>query len=539
MGLFDQNRTQPLVLVVDDEQITVTMLTHLLEREQLQVASANDGFSALEKAARLLPDLILLDVQMPGIDGFEVLVRLRQNPMTMDIPTIILSARARQPADIAKGLNIGADDYMSKPFAPQELIARVHSKLRARQLEVALQQRTQELEALLRVGELLNQQVEVSEIFSLLLLFTQDLLRSGFTMICKMTDQQQIALLASSYPKAPEQSESLAYQLIVALPPLDHIWRNSIETTLPNFPAVIIFPLQHGANELGFIVVAFDEQVPSVSELRLFRGILRQAALSLYNAELYQVQANYALHLEDMVAERTIDLQKTQEMLFRSEKLASIGHLAASIAHEINNPLQPIQLNLEFISDEIMQGNPIDLTMVKMTQDSVERISRIVRQLLEFTHHQKSSTTFAPQNLCNILNAMIRLNQKSLERQKVEVAAKFPIQVVISGNRDQLEQVFMNMLLNAQDAMPQGGELRVTIWEDSDHAYVRFNDNGIGIPAQVLPKIFDPFVSTKPDGTGLGLFVSYGIVENHHGRIDVESQEGFGTTFTLTFPRYN
>jgi signal transduction histidine kinase len=286
-------------------------------------------------------------------------------------------------------------------------------------------------------------------------------------------------------------------------------------------------------------VVAFDEQVPSVSELRLFRGILRQAALSLYNAELYQVQANYALHLEDMVAERTIDLQKTQEMLFRSEKLASIGHLAASIAHEINNPLQPIQLNLEFISDEIMQGNPIDLTMVKMTQDSVERISRIVRQLLEFTHHQKSSTTFAPQNLCNILNAMIRLNQKSLERQKVEVAAKFPIQVVISGNRDQLEQVFMNMLLNAQDAMPQGGELRVTIWEDSDHAYVRFNDNGIGIPAQVLPKIFDPFVSTKPDGTGLGLFVSYGIVENHHGRIDVESQEGFGTTFTLTFPRYN
>jgi DNA-binding response OmpR family regulator len=127
------------------------MLERIFEREGFQVKSVHDGLAALEVAEQLLPDLILLDIQMPGMNGFDVLRSLRQNERTIMIPTILITAKARQPADVAHGLNLGADDYVQKPFEPRELVARVQSKIRAHQLEDALHRRTQELEALLRI----------------------------------------------------------------------------------------------------------------------------------------------------------------------------------------------------------------------------------------------------------------------------------------------------------------------------------------------------------------------------------------------------
>src|SRR5687768_17565512 len=125
------------------------MLQRIFEREGYQVRAVNDGLSALEAAQEIIPDLILLDIRMPGMNGFDVLRLLRESEITAGIPTILLTANAREPADVALGLNLGADDYMYKPFAPQELVARAQSKMKARQLEDALQRRTQELGALL------------------------------------------------------------------------------------------------------------------------------------------------------------------------------------------------------------------------------------------------------------------------------------------------------------------------------------------------------------------------------------------------------
>ena len=139
---------QAQVLIADDEPSMVVLLRRLFERDGFAVEAVGDGQSALEQAEALRPDLILMDVQMPGLNGFEVVRRLRQNEVTARIPTIFITAAAREPSDVARGFGLGADDYVLKPFNPHELLARARSKIRARQLEERLERRKQELEAL-------------------------------------------------------------------------------------------------------------------------------------------------------------------------------------------------------------------------------------------------------------------------------------------------------------------------------------------------------------------------------------------------------
>ncbi|HEX2618673.1 MAG TPA: response regulator, partial [Phototrophicaceae bacterium] len=163
-----ESQSTPLVLVADDTVPTTMMLQRVFEYEGYQVHCVHDGVSALDAARHLLPDLILLDINMPGMNGFEVLKKLREDTATASIPTILITALG-ELSDIVHGLQLGADDYVRKPFHWRELLARAQSKMRARRLEDALQRRTEELEALLRVSQELNQHLEVDEIIDLIL----------------------------------------------------------------------------------------------------------------------------------------------------------------------------------------------------------------------------------------------------------------------------------------------------------------------------------------------------------------------------------
>ena len=142
----------PLVLVADDDPSTRLLLRMTLERGDLRVADAANGNQAIEMTRELRPDLVILDMRMPGMTGFEAIERLRRDPLTTRIPIICLTAAARDPNDAARGLQLGADDYLHKPFNTEELLTRVRSRINARQLEERLQQRTNELEALTQIG---------------------------------------------------------------------------------------------------------------------------------------------------------------------------------------------------------------------------------------------------------------------------------------------------------------------------------------------------------------------------------------------------
>jgi len=302
----------------------------------------------------------------------------------------------------------------------------------------------------------------------------------------------------------------------------------------------IAAPLTQGDDFVGVIFLLSDDYGYDANHLRLFQGISRQAALSIRNTQLYEVQANYAMHLEEMVAARTAELQSAQQLLIRAEKLASIGRLAASIAHEINNPLQPIRIHLEDMLEDIQNNAPLDTRAIQTIQESVERIRRIVSQLLEFSGKRNANAQeLQLLDINQVIEGVLSLNRKFFEKEGLHITTDFSAIPGVYGSKDQLEQVFMNVVLNAKAALAAGGQLHVHTEHKNGQVIITFQDSGCGIPPEQIDKIFDPFFSTKANGTGLGLFVSYGIIEGHHGTISVDSQLGVGTTVTIQLPAHS
>lgn len=530
----------PLVLIADDQIPTTVMLERVFQYEGYQVKSVYDGIAAIETTQSLMPDLLLLDVNMPGINGFEVLRQLRENPVTASIPTILITAMG-ELSDIVHGLNLGADDYLRKPFHPQELLVRAQSKMKSRKLEESLQRRTQELEALLRVSEELNQHIEVEDLLEFILYLILDLLPGQTAAIYKLDKDTQLTEFRVKKKDGTTAEEIFPQELLLTYfqnNPRALMWPH--ETPLfPEFASGMVAPLQYAGSTLGALIIVHDQPYDE-NHLLLFNGIGKQATLALRNAELYAIQANYALHLEDMVAERTAELQSAQQMLIRAEKLASVGRLAASVAHEINNPLLPIQINLEHMLEDLRDGESIDTEDVERTLESVERIRGIVNRLLEFTgKRQTSGTDLQPLDLNKLVDNITSLNAKFFAQEGMKITTHLEPLPQIYGNKDQLEQVLMNLTLNAKAAMTKGGTLQIATSLANGNVTLTVMDDGCGIPADMLNDIFEPFVSTKEEGTGLGLFVSYGIIQNHNGAIEVESKIGEGTIFKVHLPVYN
>jgi two-component system NtrC family sensor kinase len=235
------------------------------------------------------------------------------------------------------------------------------------------------------------------------------------------------------------------------------------------------------------------------------------------------------------------ELARRQEILVQSHKLRAVGTLTAGIAHELNNPINNITLTAEMLKEDypgLSDGERLDMVNDLVTQ--AERSQRIVRNLLEFA--RESEIKSEPLNLEDLLGETVMLasNQVKIHRARVHtsIAGGLP---PVQGDRHQLSQVFLNLILNALDAFPPGGgALTVTAERSERPGYlaVKVMDTGKGIPESILPAIFDPFFTTKPTGkgTGLGLSVSLGIVRKHGGDILVSSTVGAGSTFTVLLP---
>lgn len=520
----------PLILVADDQKPTAVMLERVFEYEGYQVKSVYDGLAAVQAAQTLLPDLILLDINMPGLNGFEVLKQLRTSTATASIPTILITAMG-ELSDVVHGLKLGADDYLRKPFHPQELLARAQSKMKARTLEDTLQRRTKELEALLRVSEELSQHLEVDDLLNFILYLVTDLLPYRVAAIYYLDDQLQIKDYRTQrkdqqpIERLPDDEALISRMYRIGQSVL---WPGS-DPLVTEYDSGLVVPMQHGGQMRGLLLLLNDPPYDN-NHLQLLNGISRQAALALHNAEFY-------LYLEDMVRERTAELESAQQMLVRSEKLASVGRLAASVAHEINNPLLPIQINLDDMLEDIRAGVEIGEDAVIRTQESVERIRFIVNRLLEFTgNRQTDSSDMREIDINKVIQDIVSLNTKFFQQTNVTIEVELSALPPLYGSKYQLEHVFMNLALNAKDAMPKGGILKFRSRADDEHIIVEVEDNGCGIPQDIIENIFEPFVSTKDQGNGLGLFISYGIIESHNGSIEVQSDVERGTCFTIKLP---
>ena len=234
------------------------------------------------------------------------------------------------------------------------------------------------------------------------------------------------------------------------------------------------------------------------------------------------------------LAEINARLESTQLQLIQSEKLASIGHLTAGIVHDVKNPFAVIMGMAEVLSDE----DHLDETMkhgLKTIRDSAIKGNTIVSDLLKFS--RQSQPEMRTLDLRETVQSSLRITAYLTRR--FELISEMPENpLMVTHDAQQIEQVVINMIHNAAQAMPNKGTLRVTLARLDNFARLSFQDTGCGIPPENLKRIFDPFFTTKPEGegTGLGLSVSYGIIANHHGRIHVESEVDRGTTFTIVLP---
>lgn len=244
----------------------------------------------------------------------------------------------------------------------------------------------------------------------------------------------------------------------------------------------------------------------------------------------------WADKMEVKVQERTSELKKIHGQLFRSEKLASLGKLAAGVAHEINNPLTGVLTNSSLLLEDLEEADPKRDDVQVIVNETI-RCREIVKRLLDFARQTK------PQKSMTNINALIEnivllvRNQTSFRNVNIEKKLEDNIPEIMA-DKDQIQQVFINFILNAADAMPKGGKINIEtkVMRNRDFIEIKFEDSGIGISEVNKNKIFDPFFTTKENGTGLGLSISYGIVEQHGGTINLESEVGKGTTFIVNLP---
>jgi signal transduction histidine kinase len=233
------------------------------------------------------------------------------------------------------------------------------------------------------------------------------------------------------------------------------------------------------------------------------------------------------------------ELKLRQDQLLQAGKMAAVGTLTSGIAHELNNPLNNIALTTETLIDELGDySDESKLKMLRQLYTQVERAGSTVRNLLDFTRKETPAFTFL--SIEDVVESTLKLVSNELNLGEVVSCLEIPPGLPrVMGNPRNLQQVFLNLFLNSIQAMPEGGKLSVrAIVQDDYQLRVDVSDTGVGIPPEDLGKVFDPFFTTKEpgQGTGLGLSVSYSIIEKHRGRLLVDSKVGEGTTFTILLP---
>ena len=264
-------------------------------------------------------------------------------------------------------------------------------------------------------------------------------------------------------------------------------------------------------------------------EITCKRSFDPQIILKGYMSKLTGGQKGYVLVLEDITEKK-----KIEEELFRATKHASVGRLAAGVAHEIGNPLASISSLVQELQTEDVPSFEKD--SLSTINQHVLRIARIVRNLGDFARLYPRQKM--PTSLGDILETTLSLVRYDKNFRKVEIRTAVQDTPPIKIDPDQIQQVFLNLILNARDAMPDGGTLDISVKRVGDHVEMCFADTGHGIDAEVRDKVFDPFFSTKgpTKGTGLGLSISYSIIKDHGGTIEIDSEKGKGTRFTIRIP---
>lgn len=528
------------ILVVDDDPKMTHLVKEVLDMIPCETLVAVEGEGALALLHQELEkdtpvDVVLLDVMMPGEDGFRILERMKADAQLGQTPVILITGLDSIPSK-TRGLQMGADDYVIKPFDPQELMARVGVVLRIRRTEQMLRRRNQELAALEDINRMVSSSLDLDEVLASALEGLGRLIETDALALVLNDEEPQawVVRTARAQPGVwlagrvvPNDDAILHGSLVDGHSVLfravnDGFWNEVLDR--PSLD-VLCVPLVKGDEPIGALVVLKQAAGLDEESIPLVEHLAATVSVAVQNARLFQDLESFAEEVE-----------RSQNQLIQAEKMAAVGRLAASLAHEINNPLQAIQNSLHLALHPGLEEEK-KRQFLEMAQQEVARLVQIVRRMLDF---YRPSSAMQPLDVNRPVEDALAIAGKRLQQARIEIVSRLsPNLPAVRGAPNQLTQVFLNVIINAVEAMPDGG----TLWVGSAYhaerrqVVVAFRDSGPGIAPEMREHMFEPFHTSKSTGTGLGLAISYGIVERHGGMIEVESPPGSGTTFIVRLPQ--
>jgi len=513
----------PKILAIDDKPDNLVALSALLKNLMpgCAVITAQSGMEGIEKAVSESPDTILLDVKMPDMDGFETCLRLKSDENTRHIPVIMITAIKTDPQSRIKGLEIGADAFLAKPIDPYELVSQVKVALRIKKAENALREERDSLERL--VEERTAALVEVKESARD---FLENVINTIADPVFVKDDKRHFVLV----------NEALC--AIVGRPREALLGKEDGD----------MFPEEEVAVFRKMNAAVLDTGEENVNE-ELLSNLSSGEVRTIVTRKTRYIDPNGKHFLVGVI--RDITEQKQLENRFRqAQKMESIGNLAGGIAHDFNNILTSVIGFTELSLDEVEKGTHIEDNLQEI-YTAGKRAKDLVKQILAFA--RQSGEELKPIQVDTIATEVLKFIRSSIPTT-IEIKQNIESDSLIMGNATQVHQILMNLFTNAAHAMEdKGGILEFSLKDvlmdrgvtheklglkPENYIEIKVSDTGTGIAPEIIGSIFDPYFTTKGpgEGTGMGLAMIHGIIENYGGKIFVDSKPEQGTRFTIYLP---
>lgn len=557
------------VLAVDDREDSLKFLReYVLEPNGYRMIEARNGADALEITLTQKVDLIISDLVMPRMGGLELLESLREKGL--DTPAILMTFHGSEGTAV-RAFRLGARDYIIKPFAIDEMLGAIdralnESRLRRERDQLTqtvfkvnqqLENRVQELRFLYGIGRSVTSLQNLEQVLNRIVEAAVYLTgaEEGSIMLVDETSGEMYLRAARGMGEKNARTsrlkiqDSIAGQVVRTGRPVMIGGTNqddSFKVTTGYFvKALLNVPLKVTDRVIGVLAVNNKSKVQEFSErhLNLLMAMADYASIAIENARLYARLASQvdqieqsSRELEKKVKVRTSQLQQVNQQLLIAEKASALGYMAAGVAREINAPINAILESLpEFNNHELDATEQLQL--VSTLEQEALRCQEIIQSLLDFSgqHHYKPR----PTNLNDVIEqAWKRYSQENEVNQQVKFVRGFdPHLPHVSTDPQQMEKAVFYLIRNAYQSMPQGGALRVTSRIVGSEVQIIVSDTGQGISPEDMRHIFDPFYETDHHAYGLDLSITYAIIARHNGKIEVESELGQGTTFTIYLPR--
>lgn len=510
-----ENKNNDLILIVDDNPGNIQVLATIMADHGYELGIAQNANEVYQFLEEHTPELILLDVEMPEIDGYEVCAAIKADRRYKEIPVIFLTVKNEQE-DIIKGFDLGAVDYMTKPFHRNELISRVKTHLALKHSRDELERKNQELEKVLETRKKLE---EEKDLLTMELIHHRDMLENMVEMRTKE--------LASANKRIMNIVESITDGFVA----FDKEWRYIYVNYHPYFPDQLeaddligkrlwdIFPKMVDTEWGKEYRRAMEERVPVHFE-----------AISPYDDLWYEVTV---YPFDDGICSFFRDItekKKYENEMKRLSGLDLIGQMAAGISHEIRNPMTTVRGFLQLLSskDECAAFQDYFSLMI----DELDRANLIISEFLSMGNTR--STGLQKWNLNSLIHDMVPLLQADASNQNKQVELELTDIPGLMLNRNEIRQLILNLYRNGLEAMSPGKVITISTYKENDHVVLSVKDQGEGIKPEVLEKLGTPFFSTKDNGTGLGLGICYGIAARHQAKIQIQTSTQ-GTTFSVKF----